>query len=182
MATGAARQRPAHRRAFRRHGIFSHFPIIAFGIIGALSVLPKNWPAATKLLAAATLLLSLLVFIGYAALNPTPARAMYANRWFILFLPLLLFWAGAWLRQKHRGSTWMIAITFLVFSVTVTMISRDRSNATRWVSCVHPGGGGEAQADDDDGNDRNASPLGGPINARDIFICCGYAKGSRSDK
>ena len=60
-------QRRPTAELFGAHGIFSHFPIIAFGIIGALSVLPKNWPAATKLLAAATLLLSLLVFIGYAA-------------------------------------------------------------------------------------------------------------------
>ena len=46
---------------------------------------------------------------------------MYANRWFILFLPLLLFWAGLAAAKASR-LTWMIAITFLVFSVTVTMI------------------------------------------------------------
>lgn len=107
---------------FGRHGIFSHFPVMVFGVMGAFVALRRNWPATTKLMAAATLVLSLAVFSGYAAINPTPARAMFANRWFLLFLPLVLFWAGAWQRQKHRGSTWIIATILLVFSVAVTLI------------------------------------------------------------
>ena len=69
---------------------------------------------------------------------------MYANRWFILFLPLLLFWAGTWLRQKHRGSTWMIAITFLVFSVTVTMIGATDPMPRDGYPAYTPAGGVEA--------------------------------------
>jgi len=107
---------------FGKHGIFTHFPVMIFGLIGAASVVRRNWPATTKLLAAATLALAMLVLIGYAAINPNPAHAMFANRWLLLFLPALLFWTGAWTRARHVRSTWIIAVTLLAFSMAVTLI------------------------------------------------------------
>src|SRR5690606_38179473 len=48
--------------------------------------------------------------------------AMFAVRWFIVFTPLLLFWAGAWMRRNHRPLSWALVGILAVFSVTVSLI------------------------------------------------------------
>jgi hypothetical protein len=47
---------------------------------------------------------------------------MFATRFFVVFLPLTLFWAGAWLRRSHRPRTWVLAAAMLVFSTAVSLI------------------------------------------------------------
>jgi uncharacterized membrane protein YoaK (UPF0700 family) len=47
---------------------------------------------------------------------------MFATRWFVLFLPLLLFWCGAWLRRPHRRTSWAMAGVLLAFSSAVSLI------------------------------------------------------------
>ena len=49
-------------------------------------------------------------------------QAMYGPRWFVVFLPLLLFWAGAWLRKPHHKITWVVAGVLLAFSIAVSVI------------------------------------------------------------
>jgi hypothetical protein len=59
---------------------------------------------------------------GYIVLRVDWTQAMFGPRWFIVFLPLVLFWAGAWLRKRHHVVTWSVAGILLVFSVTVSVI------------------------------------------------------------
>jgi len=47
---------------------------------------------------------------------------MFANRWFVAFLPLVLFWLGAWLRLRHRVVTWVFGALLLIFSVGVSLV------------------------------------------------------------
>jgi hypothetical protein len=47
---------------------------------------------------------------------------MFATRWFIVFMPLVLFWAGAWLRRQHHPVVWSSAAVLLAFSITVSLI------------------------------------------------------------
>jgi hypothetical protein len=106
------------------HGIFSHFPVLLVGIAGITLVLRRHWPIATKVMAAVTLGSAAVIILGYAlALSDGPsAAAMFGPRWSIVFLPLLLFWAGAWLRRQHRPLTWVVAGFLLVFSMSVSLI------------------------------------------------------------
>jgi hypothetical protein len=47
---------------------------------------------------------------------------MYAARWFVVFMPLMLFWAGAWLRKQHRPMSWALAGLLLIFSLAVAVL------------------------------------------------------------
>ena len=47
---------------------------------------------------------------------------MFGPRWSIAFLPLLLFWAGAWLRKQHHPITWSLAALALLFSIGVSLL------------------------------------------------------------
>jgi hypothetical protein len=49
-------------------------------------------------------------------------QAMFGPRWFVVFLPLTLFWSGAWLRRPHRATTWAFAALLLAFSIAVALI------------------------------------------------------------
>jgi hypothetical protein len=39
-----------------------------------------------------------------------------------VFLPLTLFWAGAWVRRHHHPAVWAMAATLLVFSTVVSIL------------------------------------------------------------
>jgi hypothetical protein len=106
------------------HGVFSHFPVLLVGLAGISLVLRRHWPIATKVMAAVTLAGGAVIVLTYA-LSPSDgpsAAAMFGPRWSIVFLPLLLFWAGAWLRRQHRPITWVAAGCLLVFSMSVSLI------------------------------------------------------------
>jgi hypothetical protein len=49
-------------------------------------------------------------------------QAMFGTRWFVVFLPLTVFWSGVWLRRRHRPVSWALAGVLLGFSVVVSLL------------------------------------------------------------
>jgi hypothetical protein len=107
---------------FGSHGLLSHFPILIFGIVGVASVMHRHWPATTKMLAVATTVGALIVILRYVWLPIDWRWAMFANRWYVVFLPLVLFWSGAWLRKSHHPATWATAGVLLAISIAVSLV------------------------------------------------------------
>jgi hypothetical protein len=104
------------------HGILSHFPVVILGLIGVGQVLRRHWPGTTKTLAAITIVAGAVVIVRYV-LAPVDWRwGMFAMRWFELFLPLVVFWAGAWCRRSHAPFVWATAAVLLGISVVVSLI------------------------------------------------------------
>lgn len=104
------------------HGPLTHFPIVLFGLIGVSMVMHRHWPATTKVLASATVIGAVLIVLGYTLARTEWKDEMFANRWFVVFLPLILFWSGAWLRRSHRPAVWVMAAVLLSFSTLVALI------------------------------------------------------------
>lgn len=104
------------------HGVLSHFPILLVGIGGILAVMHRHWPSSTKALACVSIGGAVVVMIGYALSRPLWNQPMFATRWFIVFLPLVLFWSGAWLRRKHHPVVWAATAVLLAFSIGVSLI------------------------------------------------------------
>jgi hypothetical protein len=104
------------------HGIFSHFPVVLIGLVGLGNVLRRHWPATTKVLAGITLAAAVVVVARYV-LAPVDWRwGMFAMRWFVVFLPMVVFWAGGWCRKNHPPPVWATAAVLLGFSVVVSVI------------------------------------------------------------
>ena len=104
------------------HGIFSHFPVVLIGIIGVSMVMHRHWPMTTKIMAAATLAGAGVVIVVYAMIRQDVPESMFATPWFVVFLPLVLFWAGVWLRRPHHQAVWIAASVLLLFSVFASLI------------------------------------------------------------
>jgi hypothetical protein len=107
------------------HGLLSHFPVLLLGAIGVGMVMHRHWTTANKVLASATVAASAAMVVTFAVARPDWRdwrEAAFAARWFVVFTPLLLFWAGAWLRRPHRRWTWGAVTALLVFSTTVSII------------------------------------------------------------
>jgi hypothetical protein len=107
---------------FGPHGLLTHFPVLMLGGIGVSMVMHRHWPTTTKLFAAATIASGLAIIAGYTVVNPAWSEAMFANRWFVVFLPLTLFWGGAWLRRSHRPVSWALAGLLLCFSTAIALL------------------------------------------------------------
>jgi hypothetical protein len=107
---------------FGSHGVFSHFPVVLLGIVGVTMVMHRHWPPTTKVLASATLAGALVIILLYALRAVDWRQAMFGTRWFVVFLPLTVFWAGVWLRRRHRPFSWALACTLLAFSATVSLL------------------------------------------------------------
>ena len=107
---------------FGRHGVLSHFPIALLGIVGVSMVMHRHWPSTTKVLASATLVGALVIIVLYALRAVDWTQAMFATRWFVVFLPLVVFWTGVWLRRRHRPTSWVLASALLAFSVGVSLL------------------------------------------------------------
>jgi hypothetical protein len=107
---------------FGPHGMLSHFPVIIFGLMGMTMVMHRHWPGTTKVLAAATLMGALVVIGVYAGIRGDTREAMFATCWFVPFLPLTLFWSGAWVRKAHGPAAWSVAGTLLGFSAIVSLL------------------------------------------------------------
>ncbi len=131
------------------HGLFSHFPVVVFGLLGIGLVLHRNWPSATKAMAMMTLIGSALIVLAYVFCRADWTQAMFGPRWFVVFLPLLLFWAGAWLRKSHHPLTWAVAAVLLLFSTTISLIGTtdpfvhagdpyDYTARAAWDNLLHP--------------------------------------------
>ncbi len=104
------------------HGLLPHFPVLVIGLTGIWTVLHRNWPVATKTMAAATIAGGAIIVAAQVILAPRWEQPMFAARWFIPFLPLTVFWSGVWLRNRWHPAVWATAITLLAFSVIVTII------------------------------------------------------------
>jgi hypothetical protein len=104
------------------HGLLSHFPILLVGLGGIGIVLHRHWPASVKTLAAACLGGAAVIVLTYVILDPDWAQPMFSVRWFIVFLPLIVFWAGVWLRKKHHPASWAAAAVVLGFSILTTLL------------------------------------------------------------
>ena len=107
---------------FGSRGMLSHFPVLIVGVCGLYRVLRQNWPPITKMLAAVTLLGGAAVVTTYIVMHANWAQAMFGPRWFIIFLPLVLFWSGAFLRHRHWAATWSAAGLLLAFSIGVSLL------------------------------------------------------------
>lgn len=103
-------------------GLLSHYPIVIVGVLGLGLVLRRHWPASTKVMAAVTVVGAIAIMGAYIAPRVDWSQAMFGPRWFIVFLPLVLFWAGAWLRKPHHLITWSVAGLLLAFSIAVSII------------------------------------------------------------
>jgi hypothetical protein len=103
-------------------GALTHFPVAILGVLGIVLVLRRHWPASTKVMAAVTACGSVAVVAGYVVPKADWTQAMFGPRWFVVFLPLLVVWSGAWLRKPHRWGTWAVAAVLLCFSVTVSLV------------------------------------------------------------
>ncbi len=107
---------------FGSHGLLTHFPVLLIGFAGVGIVMHRHWPGTTKTLAIMSTAGMIIVILRYVWLVDDWKTAMFAVRWFVVFLPLMLFWAGAWVRRAHHPATWATAATLLVFSTVVSIL------------------------------------------------------------
>ncbi len=117
--SGAARLFTA---LFGGHGVFSPFPLLIIALIGIAMLMHRHWPTSTKALASVTLLGACAVIVHFAMRRTDWSQAMFAARWFIVFLPLLMFWTGVWIRRSHHPATWVIAGVLAGYSVIISLI------------------------------------------------------------
>ena len=104
------------------HGVLSHFPVLVMGVLGVTMVMHRHWPEMTKIMAGATLATAIVIIIAYAAKPWAWREPMFANRWFVVFMPMMLFWAGAWFRRSHRRASWIWAGSLLTFSAVCALV------------------------------------------------------------
>jgi hypothetical protein len=104
------------------HGLLVHFPVVILGLAGMFAVMHRHWPATAKILAADSAIALLVGVVGYCASRYGESTADFGNRWLLVFLPILFFWAGAWLRRSHSPWVWSVAGILLMFSVLVSLI------------------------------------------------------------
>ena len=107
---------------FGTHGILTHFPIVLLGIVGVAAVMHRHWPMTTKTLATATVVGACAIILVRCVVVNLGAGEMFGPQAFIVFLPLMLFWSGAWVRRQHHPATWVLAGCLLLFSVAVGLI------------------------------------------------------------
>lgn len=102
------------------HGILSHYPVLVVGLLGATWILHRNWTNATKMLASVTLAGSALLILIFCAAGPRPMG--YGAPWFVAVAPVLMLWAGAWLKRPHRTQSWiMVGIILSVSLITASI-------------------------------------------------------------
>jgi hypothetical protein len=104
------------------HGLLSHFPVVLLGLFGVGAVMHRHWPTTTKVLATAAVAGGVVIIVVYCIVTIVGPGMMFGPQWFIVFLPFVLFWSGAWLRRRHHVTSWAAAGTLLVFSIAVTLI------------------------------------------------------------
>jgi hypothetical protein len=106
---------------FGSYGLLSHFPVLVVGVFGVFAVMHRHWPATTKTLAAAALVGTCLIVLGHAWVSYNFTERMFASRAFAVCSPLLLLWAGAWLRRPHHMATYITAGVLLALSTAVAL-------------------------------------------------------------
>lgn len=122
------------------HGVFSHFPVVILGAFGIAAVMHRHWPKTTKVLAGGTAVGAVTVLLAASLIWLTGPGKMFGPETFIVFLPLLLFWTGAWMRRPHRTIKWTMAGVLLAFSATVSILGATnpmpREGYTRYTAGV----------------------------------------------
>jgi hypothetical protein len=104
------------------HGLLSHFPILLIGVGGMGAVLHRHWPLPTKMLAMVSLAAAIIIVIAYVTMGANWNQPMFSVRWFIVFMPLVIYWSGAWLRKSHSAIMWVAAALLLAFSILTTLL------------------------------------------------------------
>jgi hypothetical protein len=85
-------------------------------------VMHRHWPWTTKVLASVTVAGALLLLILFTLRRADWHGAMFASRWFVVFLPLVVFWTGAWIRRRHGKVSWTVAAALLAFSLAASLV------------------------------------------------------------
>jgi hypothetical protein len=116
------------------HGLIVHFPIVILGVGGIGAVFMRNWPRATKALAAACLASAALIVLTYSIADVDWYQPMFCARWFIVFTPMLVYWCGPFLRRPHTPGTWATAATLLAISILISLLG-----ATAPIVAARPG-------------------------------------------
>ena len=81
------------------NGLLAHFPLIIAGLVGMGIILRRHWPAHAKLLAGG-MMLSLAVCVMMSSLGASELTGdMFAIRWSVTVLPIVLLFNGALLRD-----------------------------------------------------------------------------------
>jgi hypothetical protein len=104
------------------HGLLSHFPILLLGVGGVGAVMHRHWPTPVKVLAATSLAAATAAMVMFCWTRRDLHGADFAIRWFVPLLPLLLFWAGAWIRRSHGQIAWTLVGVLLSWSIAVAIV------------------------------------------------------------
>jgi len=104
------------------HGTLVHFPLLLVACFGIAAIMHRNWPMWMKALAAATGIGAITIFCIVVFSKANLQYAMYANRWFICFSPLLMLWCGAWLKRSHTKGVRISALICLVLSLIAGVV------------------------------------------------------------
>jgi hypothetical protein len=104
------------------HGLLVHFPVVVLGFAGMFAVMHRHWPVTTKILAADSAVAAVAALLVITFSHYGLATAEFGNQWLVVFLPILFFWSGAWLRRAHHPAVWTAAAGLLVFSLLVSLI------------------------------------------------------------
>ena len=103
------------------HGFLTHFPLMIVGIAGLIIVLRKHWPMHAKMLAAITLVGMTTIIMLVASRRQGIGGWMFGVQWFVVFLPLLAFFAGAVLRRDMSTRTGWAVTAAAALSVIVSL-------------------------------------------------------------
>jgi hypothetical protein len=104
------------------HGLLSHFPILLLGVGGVGAVMHRHWPVPVKMLAGISLFSATAAMALFCWYKRDWQDANFAISWFVPLLPLVLFWAGAWIRREHGKPAWICAAALLSWSILVALI------------------------------------------------------------
>jgi hypothetical protein len=74
------------------------------------------------MMAGATAAAAVAILVGRGVVTPAGPGTMFGPQLFIVALPMMLFWSGAWLRRPHGPVKLSLAAVALAFSVVVTVI------------------------------------------------------------
>jgi len=106
--------------AIGARGLISHYPMLVIGVLGAIWVLHRNWTSSTKAMAGVTLLSCLLIIVMYTFVDYR--RMSYGTPWFVCASPMLMMWAGAWLKHTHRTQSWIMVASVFAISAAVGLV------------------------------------------------------------
>ncbi len=104
------------------HGLLSHFPVLLLGIVGAGIVVHRHWTPALKWLAGGGLAVLVLLLAYKSVVRIDSIDLNFAAPRLLIASPLIMIWAGAWLRRPHSGFVWTLAGIALGVSVIISLV------------------------------------------------------------